>query len=312
MNQPKHNYEDLDILIGDLRINIIFDNGFFKPGGISETLHNHIFYEIHYIINESCEILSDIKKYRLSKHNLCLIPPLLYHYTAKIRELPIKYCIRFTYGKIKKKTDDSLYDEFDKTLNGVDGIIVLRKSREFGMLLDEIYREYSLSEYGSIPLIQSLLTQFFIRLYRTLVRKSMDGKMIIKSGSRTNMSRASVAELSGDNKRPGHSKEYRDYKIETFFQENIARSLKVDDLAEELHLSVKQTNRILKDFYGHTFKQKLIEERLSQAKQLLGNASLSIDRIAESIGYNSKTGFYIAFKKNCGMTPDTYRKAKHI
>jgi AraC-like DNA-binding protein len=49
--------------------------------------------------------------------------------------------------------------------------------------------------------------------------------------------------------------------------------------------------------------------RIEVAKELLispENNKLTIDTIAEKAGFNSKSPFYIAFKKHSGMTPKSF------
>jgi AraC-like DNA-binding protein len=54
--------------------------------------------------------------------------------------------------------------------------------------------------------------------------------------------------------------------------------------------------------------------RIEMAKEILNSPDynkLTIDAIAEKAGFNSKSPFYIAFKKHTGMTPKVYLSMKN-
>ena len=53
------------------------------------------------------------------------------------------------------------------------------------------------------------------------------------------------------------------------FLDKYDEDLKLHDLGEQLHLSTKQTNRILKKYYGSSFKQKQLITRIQIAMDLL-------------------------------------------
>ena len=70
-------------------------------------------------------------------------------------------------------------------------------------------------------------------------------------------------------------------------------------------------NRILIEKYGQTFREKLRDARLHQARLLLESTELSVSVIAGEVGYSSAAGFFSAFHKAFGVTPMEYRmKAK--
>ena len=61
--------------------------------------------------------------------------------------------------------------------------------------------------------------------------------------------------------------------------------------------------------YREKFR-KQEEEFKNQAMKLLTRTNLNIRRISELVGYESSTGFFIAFKKRFRVTPGEYRAAK--
>ena len=57
---------------------------------------------------------------------------------------------------------------------------------------------------------------------------------------------------------------------------------------------------------GKTFSQILLEKRMERALPLLKNTTLSIEEIADMLGYSNSSNFYKAFKKFYGSAPREY------
>lgn len=85
-------------------------------------------------------------------------------------------------------------------------------------------------------------------------------------------------------------------------------SLTLDDLARLLNLSVRQTQRLIKQNFGKTFSQKLTEARIAAASQYLVNTGLSITEISERTGFSSIEHFSGVFHRLTGSSPREYRK----
>ena len=90
--------------------------------------------------------------------------------------------------------------------------------------------------------------------------------------------------------------------IHEFFSRGYSLDLKLSDLAELLHLSEKQTARLVEIHMGKTFKQALIDKRMSIAKHLISLGELSFSEIGEHVGYQSYGGFYKAYTKHFGLS----------
>lgn len=82
----------------------------------------------------------------------------------------------------------------------------------------------------------------------------------------------------------------------------------LDSIAKELHLSKKQTSRIINRYFGKSLSELILERCFSRACDLLVKTSLPISTISEECGFNSKNYFYSKFKQSIGTTPLKYRK----
>lgn len=87
------------------------------------------------------------------------------------------------------------------------------------------------------------------------------------------------------------------FLIHEFFVQHYNEDMHLSALAEELHLSERQTERLVLEHTGHTFREELTRVRLLMADRLLKTTNLSLTEIARYVGYQSYAGFWKAMKK---------------
>ena len=78
-------------------------------------------------------------------------------------------------------------------------------------------------------------------------------------------------------------------------------------ISRNFDLSLHQLNRIFKEGRGTTIALAAIESRLVQARSMLRNTDTTIQEISSHLGFRSRAGFYLFFRKYHGMTPQEYR-----
>lgn len=89
--------------------------------------------------------------------------------------------------------------------------------------------------------------------------------------------------------------------IREFISHNYSRDIHLTDLAEELHFSEKQTERLVKKHLGMTFKELLTDYRMTVADFLAKSTELSEREIAEYVGYSTYNGYWKAKKRYLGV-----------
>lgn len=80
-----------------------------------------------------------------------------------------------------------------------------------------------------------------------------------------------------------------------------------EELSRLVHLSVTKLTRGFSSFYGMPIHQYIIEQRLTQAAQLLLEGDWNVSEIAAIVGYGKPSNFAAAFKKKYGVAPKNYR-----
>ncbi|WP_208107683.1 helix-turn-helix domain-containing protein [Tenacibaculum caenipelagi] len=86
--------------------------------------------------------------------------------------------------------------------------------------------------------------------------------------------------------------------------------LNLQKLALLINLSEKQLSQLINQQIGKHFFDYINEFRINDAKVLLKeNPDLTVLEILYKVGFNSKSSFYTAFKKQTSQTPTAYRKS---
>ncbi len=98
-------------------------------------------------------------------------------------------------------------------------------------------------------------------------------------------------------------------EIMNYIQEHYL-TVTLDDLAEKLHLSKPYLSKYIKEKSGNTFGEIVKNVRMKKARTLLKNTSMTVENIADNVGYQNVEHFNRLFKKKYGMTPVQFRNSK--
>ena len=85
--------------------------------------------------------------------------------------------------------------------------------------------------------------------------------------------------------------------ISEFFSTYYQDTVTLADLAKLLHLSEKQTARLVKKYTGESFSSTLTTTRMQTADFLFKTTDMSMTEIAGDVGYRSYSGFWKAYQK---------------
>lgn len=83
-----------------------------------------------------------------------------------------------------------------------------------------------------------------------------------------------------------------------FFSKHYNEDLTLEDLSKALHLSPRQTERLVLKHTGRTFREELTAHRTEMGRYLLANSDMSPGEISRYVGYRSYAGFWKAMKKH--------------
>ena len=86
----------------------------------------------------------------------------------------------------------------------------------------------------------------------------------------------------------------------------MAEPLSLQELADEVGLSLKKLKEGFKQIYGDTVFGFLVEHKMEFARKMLEAGDSNVNEVGLKVGYSTSSHFIAAFKKKYGTTPKKY------
>ncbi len=253
---------------------------------IAAHAHSNTSYEIHYTERGRGSVTAGGRSYAVEPGTLYITGPGVVHEQVSDPDDPvIEYCLYLNCRRTRPEEPDyfRLFTDTAFWMGQDEG-------RVFPLFV-QLIEENRHPRPGTKEMSETLLKQIIIKLTRMY---SQQLPAEYRSSSSRVLTQAGMMPVVED----------------AFFYHY--RTLTLDDLAVLLHLSIRQTQRLLKSCFGKTFSQKLNEARMAAASQFLLNTDLSISEIGEQTGFSSIEHFSSSFKHFTGISPTQYRREKRI
>ena len=93
-----------------------------------------------------------------------------------------------------------------------------------------------------------------------------------------------------------------------YIQEHYLEPLKLEDVSKHIGFNATYFSSVFKKETGKNFLDYVTELRMNKAKQLLCSGEMSVNDVAEAVGYQDLKYFSRLFKKNAGISPSDYKK----
>jgi AraC-like DNA-binding protein len=94
----------------------------------------------------------------------------------------------------------------------------------------------------------------------------------------------------------------------------LSPKVSLKELSKRLEVSSNSLSKTINSEFGLNFNDYINQKRVKEAKIRLRSedyTNLTIEAIGKSVGFNSKSTFYAAFKKFVGTSPSAFVKQKH-
>ncbi len=98
--------------------------------------------------------------------------------------------------------------------------------------------------------------------------------------------------------------------LKNYIENHVEEPIRIKKLAQLVYLSPSRTIRVFKEAFGCTPYDYALTVKLSAAKLLLENTTLSIKEIAQRVGFHDAHYFSNYFKSVTGVAPKYYRIKK--
>ena len=96
--------------------------------------------------------------------------------------------------------------------------------------------------------------------------------------------------------------------IQQYINTHLIAPFTLQEMAEELHISVATICKTVKRNTGKTVGQLVTEDRVRRAQQYLSSSERPVAEIAEIVGVEDYNYFTRIFRRQTGMTPTQYRR----
>ena len=116
---------------------------------------------------------------------------------------------------------------------------------------------------------------------------------------------AGVAEVYDEQQKSFDSRVFR---AKRYIQDNPQIFFGCEEIAAFCRLSPKQLGRLFREHEGVTLLDYLHRCKIEDAKRMLADRDMPIDRVAESLGFSNSQYFCRFFKGHTGKTPSEYRE----
>lgn len=94
-----------------------------------------------------------------------------------------------------------------------------------------------------------------------------------------------------------------------YINENIYEKIEISKLSELSKWSHQHFIRVFTNYIGKTPYQYILQKKIERSLILIKDSELKLDDIAFELNFKSYSNFVIAFKKQMGITPVTYRNS---
>ena len=87
---------------------------------------------------------------------------------------------------------------------------------------------------------------------------------------------------------------------------NMSEPPTLQELSEEIGLSLNKLKEGFKQLYGDTVFGYLLNHKMEEARRMLASTNYNVNEVGLRIGYSTSSHFIAAFKKKYGTTPKKY------
>lgn len=273
--------------LGDVSFNVELDDSLSAeyrtkkyPIQNKKTLHYHPLQEIFFVFEDNIKVTfeNDIKEY---ENSIVSIPPNKKHFTQRSSDYRILFsCVA------KKKTSDKFSIFYTNFFKRTDSYHIPVIDSDMKIYLEELCNLFYNNKFSvSEEIVVSILKLIFYKIYVHSV----------------------PFEKSSE-----YHEESRYIIISRIISECTTPSndVTLSTIANALHLSEKQTSRMIYKYYECSLSEVIANEKADYAAYLLTTTEIPISEIAYRSNFHSENYFYNVFKKKFGVTPLKYRKQK--
>lgn len=258
------------------------------PGQGSSLLpmHKHIHLELHYVSRGECAFWVGHSSITLQTGQLLLIPPGVFHHMHSFSPdlartaIPVTLTLPDNAPGTDRYFYQTLYNRSPSVMDVAGTPLEDAIRRVIDLIRQKEYRNLYVQEGRERAFCSLLLLELFEHL-----------------------------DIRGEkNSLSSEAAPSRPFQIDEWLSVCYNKNISADALAKKLNISPRQLNRVMKQTYGLSFRDKIAQLRTEVAVTLLTTTNRSVASIAEELGYDSPSNFTVFIKKSTGRTPSQIRR----
>lgn len=258
---------------------------FAKAKGKTDTPHRHDYYTLIWSQAGEGRHVIDFNEYPLSPNAVFFVSPGQVHQVINLTE-PRGWVITFSKAFLQHH---HISEEFIERINLFNGFaeqppLFLSEptAKKMQAIFEMMEKDYYEPGEHQIGLLSAYLKIFLIHCVNTCDRGEPDpteehgGKAILKN-------------------------------FKNLVADNFRRLHKVSEYAEQMTITPKYLNQVVKSLLGQTAKEVIQEKIVLNAKRELKYSDKSVKEIAFELGFEDPLHFSSFFKKCTGMSPSNFK-----
>ena len=247
--------------------------------------HNHEYIELSIVKKGHGTYYIGGKEYPIKAGDLIILNPGTYHRSMVTcpQDCTTEYYIAFS--------DINVKDAIPNTLPLPDGNFIIPMKdvmrQEVFKLCTAMAKEFQTCRPGRYFMLKAYLIQLILLLLRDQKDTAQEQNGCIFESP---------------------NKKYVVNQMIRYFNEHYHEKISLDQIARNMYLSTFYLSKIFKSETGDTPINYLIELRMEKARELMETSpGISIQNVAEMVGYDDAYHFSKLFKKHFGAAPSKYR-----
>lgn len=242
--------------------------------------HTKSGYELHLIDYGKGILDTETNQYELSKNTLYITGPNVLHKQIPDTKEPMhELCIYFKISN--QKNTKYAVDAFASKKFWIG-----KSNSEIRKLFKQMVLENEKNGLYKKDVLSSLAIRLIVEISR-----------LYYPDSETDLSQSKNTDLN----------ESRSWILDQLLLEDCSK-VTLEDFAKKMGVSPRQAERIIKDYYGSSFKKLRYEAKMAMAATLLEQNNLSVEECAVKCGYTCSAAFINAFKQKYSITPKVYKE----
>ncbi|BAV04781.1 AraC-type DNA-binding protein [Filimonas lacunae] len=250
-----------------------------------QVVHGHSYYHLLYFTEGSGEHVIDFTHYPVKKGSVYFMKPGQVHRWF-FGDAPDGYVINFSDGFLEQAFVRSQILELFPFWEPMVGPQVVEVPETMQPAVENLFETILTEQVAKKQMSREMMTALLIQLFVTIKRTMPEADAALPVNYNATILR----------------------NFQQLIERHFAHIKLPKDYAAMLYITPNHLNALCKDATGISAGELIRKRIILEAKRLLVNLELSINEIGDRLNFQDSSYFIKFFKKDTGITPETFRK----